>query len=183
LSGIIVVFPKLEDAQSIKHLLIRNGYSNVTCCTSGAKAINMADNLGEGIIVSGYKLPDMPYREIYENVGSQFEMLLITSMSKESLDEEPGIAMLEMPLKVRDFLNSVEMMDTNIYERLHKKKRKPGQRSPEEQQIIDEAKKILMEMNQMSEQDAHRYIQKSAMDSGRNMVETASMILTIMDQD
>ena len=53
MSGIIVVFPKLEDAQSIKHLLVRNGYSNVVCCTSGAKAINMADNLGEGIVISG----------------------------------------------------------------------------------------------------------------------------------
>ena len=180
MSGIIVVFPKLEDAQSIKHLLVRNGYSNVVCCTSGAKAINMADNLGEGIVISGYRLPDMLYREIRENLGSHFEMLLITSLSRESLDEEPGIAMLEMPLKVRELLNSVEMMDTNIYERLNKKKRKPGMRSPEEQQIINEAKKVLMEMNQMTENEAHRYIQKSAMDSGRNMVDTASMILSIM---
>lgn len=180
MAGIIVVFPKLEDAQSIKRLLIRNGYSNVSCCTSGAKAINMADSLGEGIIISGYRLPDMPYREIHDSVGSSFEMLLVTSMSKESLDEEPGIAMLEMPLKVRDLLNSVEMMDMNIYERIHKERRKPGKRSPEEQMVIDEAKKVLMETNQMSESEAHRYIQKSAMDSGRNMVETASMILTVM---
>ena len=37
-----------------------------------------------------------------------------------------------------------------------------------------------MDKNNMSENEAHRYIQKSAMDSERTMVETAEMILAIM---
>lgn len=183
MAGIIVAFPKLEDARSIKNLLVRNGYSNVVSCTSGAKAIQMADILGTGIIISGYRLPDMSYKDIFENVERHFELLLLTSKSKDGMEEEPGIAMLEMPLKVRDLLNSVEMMDTNLYAMENKAKHKPGQRSPEEKHIIEEAKKVLMNMNHMSENEAHRYIQKSAMDSGRNMVETASMILTIMYQE
>ncbi len=32
----------------------------------------------------------------------------------------------------------------------------------------------------MSEQEAHHYIQKTSMDSGTNMVETAEMILRLM---
>lgn len=180
MAGIIVVFPKLEDARSIRSLLVRNGYSNVVSCTSGAKAIHMAYNLGTGIIISGYRLPDMSYRDIYESVGEHFELLLLTSINKENMENQLEIAMLEMPLKVRDFLNSVELMETNLYAKENKTKHKPGKRSPEEQQIIEEAKKVLIEKNHMSENEAHRYIQKSAMDSGRNMVETASMILTIM---
>ena len=35
-----------------------------------------------------------------------------------------------------------------------------------------------MERNQMTENDAHKYIQKLSMDSGNNLVETAEMILT-----
>ena len=61
-----------------------------------------------------------------------------------------------------------------------KKKRKPGQRTKEEQAVINQAKEVLMDKNNMSENEAHRYIQKSAMDSGRTMVETAEMILAIM---
>ena len=34
--------------------------------------------------------------------------------------------------------------------------------------------------NNMSEEEAHRYLQKSSMDSGTNMVETAEMVLSIM---
>ena len=37
-----------------------------------------------------------------------------------------------------------------------------------------------MSRNHMSEEEAHRYIQKCSMDSGTNMVETAQMVLTMM---
>ena len=32
----------------------------------------------------------------------------------------------------------------------------------------------------MTEEEAHRYIQHSSMDTGTNMVETAQMVLTMM---
>lgn len=179
MSGIIVALPKIEDAKAMKSLLIRNGYDNVFSCSTGAKAINIADEQYEGIIISGYRLPDMSYVDLLDNVGDGFEMLVIASKQK-LLEMEIEVATLEMPIKVRDFLNSVEMMEHNLFERTRKKKRKPGQRSDEEKAVINQAKEVLMEKNNLSENEAHRYIQKSAMNSGRTMVETAEMILSIM---
>lgn len=40
-----------------------------------------------------------------------------------------------------------------------------------------------MERNHLSEEEAHRYIQKSSMDNGTNMVETAQMILTLLFEE
>ena len=37
-----------------------------------------------------------------------------------------------------------------------------------------------MERNHMSEEEAHRYLQKNSMDSGTNMAETARKVLSIM---
>lgn len=34
----------------------------------------------------------------------------------------------------------------------------------------------------MSEEEAHRYLQKNSMDSGNSMVETAQMVLSIMGE-
>lgn len=179
MAGIVVVFPKPEDSKAIKNLLVRNGYHGVFSCTTGAKAITLADSLGEGIIISGYRLPDMLYTGVLDNIDGKYEMLLIASRQK-LLEDETGVAMLEMPLKVRDFLNSVEMMQNNMFARYHRHKKTSPQRTEEEQGIVDAAKAVLMEKNNMSESEAHRYIQKSAMDSGRTMVETAGSILTIM---
>jgi response regulator NasT len=36
-----------------------------------------------------------------------------------------------------------------------------------------------MERNSMTEEEAHRYIQKHSMDNGTNMVETAQMVLSM----
>ena len=124
-------------------------------------------------------MTDMPYTDILDNVEGRFEMLLVASKQK-LLEDNRGVAMVEMPIKVRDFLNSVELMQNNIYAKLRRKKRVVHQRTEEEQSVIDEAKSVLMEKNNMSENEAHRYIQKSAMDSGRTMVETAISVLKIM---
>ena len=43
-----------------------------------------------------------------------------------------------------------------------------------------QAKELLMDRNHLSEEEAHRYIQKCSMDSGTNMVETAQMVLSMM---
>ena len=57
----------------------------------------------------------------------------------------------------------------------------PRFRSDEETRLIREAKELLMARNNMSEEEAYRYIQKCSMDSGTNMVETAQMVMSLMD--
>ena len=59
----------------------------------------------------------------------------------------------------------------------YRKKRVVNKRSERDQNYIINAKRVLMELNNMTEQEAYRYIQKCSMDSGTNMVETAQMIL------
>ena len=49
-----------------------------------------------------------------------------------------------------------------------------------EQELIAKAKALLMERNNMTEAEAHRYIQKCSMDSGTNLVETAQMVISLI---
>ena len=64
--------------------------------------------------------------------------------------------------------------------RKRKEKKKPKARSWKEQNYISNAKMMLMQRNHLSEDEAYRYIQKSSMDSGTNMVETAQMLLMLL---
>jgi response regulator NasT len=50
-------------------------------------------------------------------------------------------------------------------------------RNEEEKAVVEEAKKLLMERNGMTEEQAHRYIQKQSMDGGTRMIQTARLIL------
>ena len=45
--------------------------------------------------------------------------------------------------------------------------------------MLKEAKEILMVRNHLTEEEAHKYLQKCSMDSGTNLVETAAMVLAM----
>ncbi|MBD5548840.1 MAG: ANTAR domain-containing protein [Lachnospiraceae bacterium] len=181
MTSVIVVLPKIDDAKNMKNLLVRNGISVAGACTTGAQAIALADNLNDGIVLCGYKLTDMIYSQLQEYLPPGFEMLLIASQHIISGGMiEGGIICLSMPLKVHDLINSIDMMIQTIERRRSRLKTKPKERSEEEKELIKNAKDVLMNRNHMTEEEAHKYMQKCSMDSGTNMVETAQMILTMM---
>lgn len=178
--GIIVVFPKKDNAANIRNLLVRNGMNVTGVCTSGAQALNYAETVDGGIVICGYKLKDMMYTDLREYLPKEFEVLLVASQEKWSNGEVEGVMGLSMPLKAYDLINTMEMMLQTLERRRKRKKKELKSRDPRQQALIKEAKELLMARNNMSEEEAHRYIQKSSMDSGTNMVETAEMILSVM---
>lgn len=180
--NIIVVFPKLEEAKTIKNILVRNGYQVTGICTTGAQAISQADGLHDGIVVCGYKLEDMLYNQLQECLPPGFELLLLASQRMLSECYGEGIVCLSMPLKLNDFINTVNMMTEGIERRRRKKRLQPKQRTEQEERLIKDAKEMLMERNHMTEEEAHKYLQKCSMDSGNGIVETAQMVLVMMKQ-
>ncbi len=107
-------------------------------------------------------------------------MLLIASPNKLEECTDNNIVCLSMPIKMTDLVNTLQMMFYNYSRRRKKEKDKPKPRTDAEKEVINKAKLVLMERNNMTEEEAHRYIQKNSMDSGTNMVEMAEMILSLM---
>lgn len=182
MASLIVVFPKIEDAKNIRNLLVRNGYSVAAVCTSGAQVLHSVDNLNYGIVVCGYKFADMMYTELHECLPSNFEMLLVASKHVLSAGHNSEIVCLSMPIKANDLVNTVEMMVQTMARKRKKQKSKPRERNEHEKELIKQAKTLLMDRNNMTEEEAHRYIQKCSMDSATKMIETAQMILTLLKE-
>ncbi len=180
MTNIIVLFPNIEDAKNVRNLLVRHGFQVLAVCTTGAQALASVNGLGEGIVVCGYKYPDMIYSELHSCLPPHFEMLLLAPQRVWGEYGGTGVVCVTMPLKVHDLINTLEMMAAGIERKRKRWKRKPKERSVEDRQVIQEVKTLLMERNGMTEEEAHRYIQKCSMNSGTNMVETAEMILSMM---
>ena len=165
MENIIVVFPKIEDGKGLKGLLAKNGFHVDVVCTTGAFALEHAHSLSGGIVISGYRLPDMLYLELKESLPPQFDLLLLASERVLS--------------QMVDFVNTIHMMFEAQYRRRRRQRSQPAVRNTEERKLIDEAKAVLMERNHMTEDEAHKYIQKCAMDSGTKLVESAQMVLSL----
>lgn len=180
--GIIVVFPSRENAVSIRNLLVRYGTEVTGVCTTGAKALQYADAVDEGVVVCGYKMKDMMFTELREYLPEEFEMLLIASPEKWAGETADGVVCLSMPLKVYDLINTMEMLLKTMERRRRKRKLEQKDRDPKQREAIAKAKGLLMERNHMSETEAHRYLQKCSMESGTNLAETAEMVLSVMSE-
>lgn len=182
MNNIIVAFPKEDVARNIKKILAQSGYPVVAVCTTGAQALASVNNLETGIIVCGYRFVDMMYTEVYEYLPKGFQMLLIASPTNVIDNNVENLISLSLPLKVHELMQTVEMMDGYITRYKKRQKKKPKIRSEAELEIIDRAKRRLMERNGLSEEEAHRYIQKRSMEDGTGLVEISEMILSLINE-
>ena len=179
MANIIVAFSRPEDGKSIKGILVRSGYDVAAVCMSGSQALSAAEDLSGGILVCGYRFEDMMYDELRQCLSASFEMLVLASPSRWNGVQTQGVVCLPMPLKVHNLLSTLDMM-VQAQQRIRRKLRsRPKERSKEEQDLINEAKALLMERNNMTESEAHRYIQKCSMDSGTSLTETAEMVISM----
>ena len=182
MSSIVIVLPKIEDAKKIRSVLERHGFSVVSVCNTASSALASASELGGGVMISGYRLSDMNYLDLADCLPKDFELLLLASA--RVISEVPSsILSVQMPMKAGDLVNTVNMILTQQERKRKKEKNKPKTRSWREQNYISNAKMMLMQRNHLSEEDAYRYIQKSSMDSGTNMVETAQMLLMLFYEE
>ena len=167
MSSIVIALPKIEDARKIRSVLERHGFTVASVCSTASNALSSASELGSGVLICGHRLPDMNYLDLAECMPRDFEMLLLASARV-------------MPMKSSDLVNTVSMSLMQQERKHRREKKKPKLRSEKEQNYISNAKMMLMQRNHLSEDEAYRYIQKSSMDSGTNMVETAQMLLMLL---
>ena len=179
MTNIIVAFARLEDARRIKNILVKSGFGVTAVCTSGAQALGYADEFHDGIVIAGYRLADMICAELKRSLPEGFEMVVMASQRVLAEVQGDGIIGLAMPLKVHELVSTVDMLSQGIVRRRKKRREKPKVRDEKEDAIIAGAKQLLMARNNVTEEEAHRYLQKHSMDNGTNLVETAQMLLAL----
>lgn len=176
MGSIILAIPNEINSQKISDILARHDYAPDAVCSRGAQVLRAAGSMDYGIVVCARKLRDMSYREVHEYLPEHFHLLLLSPDSENYIARD-GLMRLTTPFKPSDLINTVDMMMSAL-DRTVGLKRKPS-RSLEDKKTIDKAKLLLMDRNDMTEPEAFRYIQKTSMDTGRSMLETAEMILLL----
>ncbi len=183
--SIIVAFPKQQDAMNIRHILLRGGYDAVSVCTSGAMVLQAIDqNIGsDGIVITSFRLKDMMYNELSEYLPKTYQMVILSGQTHLCEIDNKDIIKMMMPIKPVELLNKINALTQMMIKRRKKRRQKPKLRSEMDQKTLGRAKELLIRTKGMDEDEAHRYIQKTSMDNGTNMVETAQMLLDIYREE
>ncbi len=179
MNNVIVVFPKRENATQIRNILSHNGIEVLEVCTSGAQVIQCAEALSEGIVISGYRMCDIMYNELKDCLPSSFEMILISSKQRGEAEDIEGVTSLATPIKPHELVNTM----WSIHNKTSSTVRAQGQkrtRTKEQTEILDKAKGLLIKRKRMTEDEAHKYLQKISMSNGCNIVDAAYMTLSML---
>lgn len=170
---VIVVFDSDKTTRRICEMLESAGVAECSPCRSGGEARRSAAQYDINVIISGFRLADGTGERLFEDLPEGASMLMIAPQSQLDLVSEE-IFRLPAPISRSDLVASVKMV-LQMSRRLSKLVR--PRRSGEDREIIQQAKHLLMERNGLTEEQAHRLLQKKSMDSGVNLVQTARLVL------
>lgn len=179
--NIIVAFPKIDNGKKIRGILVRNGFQVTAVCTNGAQILATARDLDYAVVLMAYKLPDMIYRDVIADLTPGILPIVVSTRESWQENGDPSVLSLTLPLKVHDLVSTIEMAAGTVDRIRRKDRKKPKKRTAAENAMIARAKELLMERNHMTEEEAHRYLQKTSMDEGYSFTETAQMILSMLD--
>lgn len=175
MNRIIVAFSTPDAQQKMTKLLESGGSRVAGQFATGAETIRAIRKQGSGIVVCGFKLKDMTANDLAQRLIGSAVVLCVSAPLNLSYCQGENIFRLPTPVIRGDFHASL-----NILHQLETQTLRHGtpRRGDADKQTISQAKERLMALNGMSEEEAHRHLQKTSMDAGRTLVETAKAVLS-----
>lgn len=164
--------------------LKRLGFEVIGEGASGAEAVHLAQKLKPDVLFLAVGLPDMDGLTVAAHILETLPIpiLILSSHLDQELirrAKEGGVmAYLPKPLREEELLPAIELAISRFEEfSALRKENADLKRILEDRKLIERAKGILMEREQISEQQAFARIQKTSMNTRRSMAEIAQAIL------
>lgn len=171
---VIVAFESEKTCLRIKEILEGSNTASCIVCRSTDQVKRMVNKYPISTVICGYKFPDASAEVLFDDLPITCAMLVVANQGMLEMCENREIFKLATPVSKQDLLSTVGML-LQMGRRLERFVR--PRRKDEDETIIAEAKAHLMAEQGMSEEEAHRYLQKKSMNTGAKMVYTAQMVL------
>lgn len=171
---LVVAFANEEARRRILRLLESGGRTPAACCATGAEVIRTVRKLGSAAVICGFRLRDMTASGLAADLLGTAVLLVISSAPNLDFCAGENLHKLATPISRSDFFATLELLQRFEEKHLH---HSPPKRREEERALIQKAKELLMDVNRMTEAEAHRFLQKRSMDAGLKMTETAQLII------
>lgn len=181
---IMVVDDESIIRMDLKEMLLEQGYTVVAEANTGELAIELASIHKPDLIVMDVKMPRMNGIKAAKVINSMYQIpiLLLTAYSEANMIEEAKeaeiVGYLVKPISEKDLIPAVEIA-MNQSKRLHKML---GNIKELEQKLvlrkrIEKAKGILMEVYQLTEEEAYKEMRSYCMKNRIEMILVAEHII------
>ncbi|MFJ6131169.1 response regulator [Janibacter terrae] len=173
----------------LAEMLTDAGYEVVGQASNGQEAVELAESLQPDLIIMDVKMPVMDGLTAAETIGERriCPVIMLTAFSQKELVErarDAGVmAYIVKPFTVSDVTPAIEVATSRWSElkALESEVADLGERL-ETRKSVEKAKGVLMKKLKITEAEAFRWIQKTAMDRRLGMREVADAVVAGMDK-
>jgi two-component system, response regulator PdtaR len=169
----------------LAEMLTEEGYAVVGEVGDGAKAVELAEALRPDLVILDVKMPVLDGITAAERIASKriAPVVILTAFSQRDLVERArdagAMAYLVKPFSQSDLVPAIEMAVSRFAElALLEAQVTDLQDRLETRKAVDRAKSVLQQQLQLSEPEAFRWIQKTAMDLRLSMRQVAEGVVT-----
>ncbi|HEY0360100.1 MAG TPA: response regulator [Mycobacteriales bacterium] len=168
----------------LKEMLEEEGYEVVGEAGDGETAVSLAEQLRPDLVILDVKMPVMDGIAAAERIAGArvAPVVILTAFSQRDLVERAraagAMAYLVKPFQKKDLLPTIEMAASRFAEivALENEVSDLADRL-ETRKLVERAKGVLMEKQGMTEPEAFRWIQRTAMDRRTSMKMVATAVL------
>ena len=168
----------------LKELLEEEGYEVVGETGRGDEAVELVRNLGPDLAILDIKMPGMDGLSAARHIAGErlAAVLILTAFSQRDLvaraRDAGAMAYLVKPFQRGDLVPAIEMAVSRYAEiTVLEREVSDLQESLATRKSVDRAKSVLQEKLGLSEPDAFRWIQKTAMDLRLSMKQVADGVV------
>ncbi len=169
----------------LKEMLEEEGYAVAGEAADGEQAVAMATELRPDLVILDVKMPRLDGIAAAEQIagGRIAPVVILTAFSQRDLVERAraagAMAYLVKPFQKKDLLPTIEMATSRFAEIVALEGEVSGlQDRLEARKAIERAKGVLMTEHSMTEPEAFRWIQRTAMDRRTTMRAIAEAVLS-----
>ncbi len=175
MAGILVAIANEKLQNSIRTILEHSSIEVRGYCRSGDEVIRNIKLMGGGIVIAQSRMPDMQTIELVEELGDLAYFLILDRQYNLYEFSDCDVFTLPVPIRGGELSGSLRIL-MQMDER-RSLNRTVKVRSEGDQKLITDAKEMIMEKSDMTEEQAYRFLQKRSMETSTPMTEVAKMIL------
>lgn len=182
--GILIVCSRPELIKELRTLMLQQGYSSAEYSLSADEARRKLDFFEPELILVNAPLQDELGIEFVLDIADNTDAGIIILVKREYLEEmqykleKVGALILPKPINRTTLLQTARFASQSRKSIKGLKTHNDDlERRMQDRKVIEKAKWILVEKMNMTEPQAHRYIQKRAMDTRTSQIKVAEEII------
>ncbi|MDP4152176.1 MAG: ANTAR domain-containing protein [Bacillota bacterium] len=185
---ILIVSGNDRSSKLMKDCLSEFGFVHIDTQQSGSSSRRLLIDREYDLVIINPPLKDEAGEELAAEICTKSASGVIMAIKAEDADaiaekmESYGVLVISKPFSKTGLYQSVKFVLASVRRMQNISREKDKlQKRVEDIKIIDRAKWLLIERLHMTEQDAHRHIEKAAMDKRMTRREVAEKIISSME--